>query len=445
MEVLIKIGQFVLSFSLLVIIHEFGHFIFARMFGIRVEKFYLFFNPGFSLFKKKIGDTEYGIGWVPFGGYVKIAGMIDESMDTEQMKQPPQPYEFRSKPAWQRLLVMLGGVIMNVVLALLIFIGMSWKYGEQYIANEDLVYGWAFNELGHEIGFENGDRILAVDGKPIERAGMVFQELLLGSGREVTVLRDGRETTVTVCDEFVPRLLNSPDLMDYRMPFVVGHVAEGSGAERAGIIPGDSLVAADSIPLAYFDQYLAYVGERGGRTVDITLYRTDARSGSRAVMTLPVELSEEGKMGLVPYYITRYVPVQTYKYTLLSSIPAGFRMTGRQINGYIKQLKLIFSPKTEAYKSLRGPLGIYDIFPKAWDWSVFWTLTGFLSIVLAVMNILPIPGLDGGHTVFVLYEMATGRKPGEKFMEYAQLAGLLLLFAIIIYATGNDILRLFTK
>lgn len=443
MDILIKIGQFILSFSLLVIIHEFGHYIFARMFGIRVEKFYLFFNPGFSLFKKKTGDTEYGIGWIPFGGYVKIAGMVDESMDTEQLKQPAKPDEFRSRPAWQRLLVMLGGVIMNVVLALLIFIGMSWKYGEVYIANEDVEYGWTFNELGHQIGFMDGDRIIAVEGNPIESAFLVLQEIVLNNAPEVSVLRDGVPTTVQIPEEAVPQLLNSVDLMSLRIPFVIHTVAEGSGAERSGLMAGDSLVAADGIPMTWYDQYRSYFGERPGQTVEISVVRSSGPDSEP--VTLPVEISGEGTLGVYAYTAGRYIPVRSREYTIFAAIPAGIRMTGSEIAGYWKQLKLIASPKTEAYKSLRGPIGIFEIFPDTWSWQVFWRLTGFLSIVLAVMNLLPIPGLDGGHTMFVLYEMIARRKPGEKFMEYATLAGLLLLLALIIYATGNDILRLFTK
>ncbi|MCC8034331.1 MAG: RIP metalloprotease RseP [Rikenellaceae bacterium] len=443
METLIKISQFILSFSLLVIIHELGHYLFARMFGIRVEKFYLFFNPGFSLLKKKIGDTEYGIGWIPFGGYVKIAGMIDESMDTEQMRQPAKPDEFRSKPAWQRLLVMLGGVIMNVILALVIYIGLSWHFGDEYIATEDVKFGWVFNDLGHQVGFRDGDIILSVEGKHIPDASMVFVQIALTKSAEVTVLRDGQELSITVPQEAIASLLNSPDFMSLRIPFVVRGVIAGSGADRAGIFPGDSLVAADGTQMLYFDQYLEYIGSRKGETVELTLYRND--HGEKAPMTLEVEVSEEGKIGLEPYNITRYVPLQTKKYNLLTAVPAGFKRTGAEISSYWKQIKLIFTPKTEAYKSLGGPIAIFQVFPHFWSWEVFWRLTAFLSLVLAVMNILPIPGLDGGHVMFVIYEIITGRKPGEKFMEYAMLLGLLLLFSLIIFATGNDIYRFFIK
>lgn len=443
MEILIKVLQFILSFSLLVIVHELGHFIFARMFGIRVEKFYLFFNPKFSLFKIKIGETEYGIGWIPFGGYVKIAGMIDESMDTEQMALPPKPDEFRSKPAWQRLFVMLGGVIMNIILAVCIYIGMSWYYGDRYIANEDIKFGWSFNDLGHEIGFQDGDKILTVGGKTIENYAMILPEIVINNVSEVEVLRNGNRVTLPIADNFIARLLNDPEIMTPRIPFVVANVIESSGAAEAGLQRGDSLMAVNHIPLTYFDEYHKYIKTKSGETIDLTYARKQDEGVNE--ITIPVQVSENGTIGLQPYAINYYVPVQTKNYSFLAAIPNGLQRTGVEINNYWKQLKLIFQPKTEAYKSLGGPIAIFQIFPDFWSWEVFWKLTAFLSLVLAVMNILPIPGLDGGHVMFVLYEIVTRRKPGDQFLERAQLLGIFILLSLIIFATGNDIYRFFIK
>lgn len=443
MDIAIKILQFIASFSLLVIIHELGHFIFARMFGIRVEKFYLFFNPGFSLFKVKIGETEYGIGWIPFGGYVKIAGMIDESMDTEQMALPPQPDEFRSKPAWQRLLVMLGGIIMNVLLAVFIYIGMSWYYGDRYIANDDMVYGWAFNDLGHEMGFRNGDRILTVGGSKVEDAYSILPEMVINNVSETEVLRDGRKVTIPIEDNFIARLINDPEIMSPRIPFVAANVLESGGAANAGIEKGDSLIAINEVAMIYFDEYLEYIGNNAGKTIELTYARD--KDGSTTEHTTSVVVSEAGKIGIQPYAINYYVPVQSKNYTFLESIPNGLKRTGTEISNYGKQLKLIFQPKTEAYKSLGGPIAIFQIFPDYWNWEVFWRLTAFLSLVLAVMNILPIPALDGGHVMFVLYEIITKRKPSEKFLEKAQMTGAFIILTLLILATTNDITRFFTK
>ncbi len=444
MEVLIKIAQFILSFSLLIIIHELGHYMFARMFGIRVEKFYLFFNPGFSLFKKKIGDTEYGIGWIPFGGYVKIAGMIDESMDTEQMKQPAKPDEFRSKPAWQRLLVMLGGVIMNIVLALVIYIGLSWHYGASYIANEDIEFGWTFDETGHVLGFRNGDIILDVNGNKIENYAMVPYEITISIAPRVRVLRDGQEITVDVPGDAMAKLLENPGFMYPRFPFVAANVQENSGAHRAGVIPGDSLIAADGIAMRWFDEYIEYLAGKENQIVELSLIRT-GNDGTKTPMTVEVELSPEGRLGVGAHHFSHYYPTQSFKYGFFQSIPVGLKRTGSDVSNYLRQMKLIFTPKTEAYKSLGGPITIFQVFPNTWSWYSFWSLTAFISLILAVMNLLPIPGLDGGHVLFVLYEIVARRKPGEKFMEYATLCGILIIFSLMIFATGNDIYRYFIK
>ena len=443
MELVIKITQFVLSFSLLVIIHELGHFLFARMFGIRVEKFYLFFNPWFSLCKFKIGKTEYGIGWIPFGGYVKIAGMIDESMDTEQMAQPPQPDEFRSKPAWQRLLVMVGGVLMNVVLALCIYIGMSFTWGDRYIANEDVPYGYVFNDLGHRIGFQDGDRVLSVEGKEIENSAMVFLTMVLDQATEVEVLRNGEYVTVTIPEQYRAEMLNSADFMEIRSPFVVGDLLEDSPAAQAGLQKGDSLTAFNGEPMGFFDQYQQALATHSGQRVTVTVARDSA--GVQILRTLPMEVSSEGKIGVMVASPFRYIPIRTQSYTFWQAIPNGLHRTGTEIANYWKQIKMLFSPSTEAYKSLGGVLAIGSIYPTSWNWEAFWSITAMLSLVLAVMNILPIPALDGGHVLFLLYEVISRRKPSDKFMEHAQMVGILILLALLIFANGNDIYRFFIK
>ena len=446
MDTVIKILQFIVSLSLLVIIHEFGHFLFARLFKTRVEKFYLFFDPWFSLFKFKKGDTEYGIGWVPFGGYVKISGMIDESMDTEQMKSPPQPYEFRAKPAWQRLLIMVGGVVMNVVFALIIYIGMSYKWGETVLENKDIVYGYTFNSLGQEMGFRNGDRIVDIDGKPATEYLDVLKSILISQPEYVTVDRNGQKIRIDITDESINRLLQSADstsLLMPRIPFVVGSVVSGSGAAQAGLHPGDSLISYNGTPITFFDQYSSAFHAAPGDTVTLGLVRkTD---GITKISTLPVKVSAEGTIGVYPRTIDSMLTFSTHNYSLLESIPAGFKRTGAEISSYIDQIKLLFNPKTEAYKSLGGVITMGSIFPTEWDWQRFWSITAFLSIILAVMNILPIPALDGGHVLFLLVEVITRRKPSDKFLEYAQIVGMFIIFALMIFATGNDIYRFFIK
>ncbi len=446
MDTVIKILQFIVSLSLLVIIHEFGHFLFARLFKTRVEKFYLFFDPWFSLFKFKKGDTEYGIGWVPFGGYVKISGMIDESMDTEQMKSPPQPYEFRAKPAWQRLLIMVGGVVMNVVFALIIYIGMSYKWGETVLENKDIVYGYTFNSLGQEMGFRNGDRIVDIDGKPATEYLDVLKSILISQPEYVTVDRNGQKIRIDITDESINRLLQSADstsLLMPRIPFVVGSVVSGSGAAQAGLHPGDSLISYNGTPMTFFDQYSSAFHAAPGDTVTLGLVRkTD---GITKISTLPVKVSAEGTIGVYPRTIDSMLTFSTHNYSLLESIPAGFKRTGAEISSYIDQIKLLFNPKTEAYKSLGGVITMGSIFPTEWDWQRFWSITAFLSIILAVMNILPIPALDGGHVLFLLVEVITRRKPSDKFLEYAQIVGMFIIFALMIFATGNDIYRFFIK
>lgn len=442
MDIIVKILQFIASFSILVFVHEFGHFLFAKMFGMRVDKFYLFFNPWFSLVKFKIGETEFGIGWVPFGGYCKIAGMIDESMDTKALSKPAEPWEFRAKPAWQRLLVMLGGVMMNIVLAIFVYIGMSSHYGDDYVANKDIVYGWQFNELGQEIGFRNGDRIVSVNGEIYDDIDDIIKKIVLSNGKTVEVLRDGETVSIDIPEEYTGQILHSQrDFMIPRAPFVIDSLTPDGGAKAAGILPGDSLIAMNGTPMCFFDEYHKVLQDKKSQQIELTIVRDSA--GIDIMKTLPVNVSDQGLIGATIRIDT--LPVTHISYNLLQAIPAGFKRTGSEIADYVDQIKLIFTPKTEAYKNLGGPIMIGSIFPNTWDWFKFWSLTAFLSVVLAVMNILPIPALDGGHVLFLLYEVITRRKPSDKFMEFAQILGMLLIFGLMIYVTGNDIYRFFIK
>ncbi|MDR2883091.1 MAG: RIP metalloprotease RseP [Alistipes sp.] len=446
MEIFIKVLQLIMALSLLVFVHELGHYFTARRFGIRVEKFYLFFDAwGFRFFRFRIGDTEFGLGWIPFGGYCKIAGMIDESMDTEAMKQPPRPWEYRSKPAWQRLTVIVGGVFMNLVAAIVIYIGISWHWGDEYIDNSDIRWGYTFNDLGREIGFRDGDRIVSFDGEPVTGSWSgVYGDMLIGQVREVGVLRDGSPVTVTIPGERMVEMLDSPGFMTPRMPFVAAEIAPGSGAEEAGMMPGDSLVALNGRAMIFFDQYVAAVGAMTGQTAAVTVIRDSVGATVRRVLN--VEVSAEGKMGVGPESAAAmWFPVRTREYTLAQAIPAGFRRAGAEIGSYWRQLKLIVSPGTEAYKSVGSLITIGSIFPGTWNWLHFWTVTAFLSIILAIMNILPIPALDGGHALFLLWEVATGRRPSDKFLERATMVGLMLLMALMVLAFWNDIYRFFIK
>ena len=439
MEVLIKIIQFFMSLSLLVAIHEFGHFIVARMFKIRVEKFYIFFDPWFSLFKFKRGDTEYGMGWVPLGGYVKIAGMIDESMDLEQMKAPVQPWEFRAKPAWQRFCVMVAGVVMNVLLAVLIYSGIRYVWGESYMANADVKWGYEFNEAAERMGFRDGDKVLTVDGEELDAVGDLRSMLLLTEGdREVVVERGGEKLTLNIpFDEMLAMRRNREyeDLYTLRVPFIIDSIASASAAQ-AGLKVGDEVVAcnehenvsATTMTTSLLQQY-------SGDTVTLRVLRAGAEQELR------VPVGEDGKIGVM-LKADLFQP-RTREFTLLQAIPAGAALAGETIADYWEQLKLIFQPKTKMYEELGGFISIGKIFPSEWNWLQFWSMTAFLSIILAVMNILPIPGLDGGHALFTLWEMLTGRKASDKFLEVMQYIGLTILFVLLVYANGNDIYRLF--
>lgn len=441
MEVLIKIIQFFMSLSLLVAIHEFGHFIVARMFKIRVEKFYIFFDPWFSLFKFKRGDTEYGMGWVPLGGYVKIAGMIDESMDLEQMKAPVQPWEFRAKPAWQRFCVMVAGVVMNVLLAILIYSGVRYVWGESYMANADAKWGYEFNEAAERMGFRDGDKVLSVDGEELDAVGDLRSMLLLTEGdREVVVVRGGEQMTLNIpFDEMLAMRRNREyeDLYTLRVPFIIDSIASESAA-AAGLRVGDEVVACNEHEnVSATTMTTSLLKQYSGDTVTLRVLR----AGAEQELQVPVDA--DGKIGVM--LKTDMFQPRTREFTLLQAIPAGVSLAGETIADYWEQLKLIFQPKTKMYEELGGFISIGKIFPSEWNWLQFWTMTAFLSIILAVMNILPIPGLDGGHALFTLWEIITGRKASDKFLEVMQYIGLAILFVLLVYANGNDIYRLFVN
>lgn len=438
MEILIKILQLIASLSLLVLIHEFGHYIFARIFKCRVEKFYLFFDPWFSIFKKKIGDTEYGIGWLPLGGYCKISGMIDESMDKEQMAEPAKPWEYRSKPAWQRLLIIVGGVMMNFLLAVIIYIGMTFAWGDSYIKNSDVHSGYAFSQQAQDLGFRNGDKIVSVDGVPVESAHSVQMDIILSSKREVEVDRNGESVTIIIPDERVKDILNVRNLIELRMPFVVAAVDAQGNAAKAGMAVGDTVKMIDSVKIDFFDQSKELLVDKSNDTVMMVVAR------GAQMIELPVVVNADGKIGIgvLDDRYSNYV-VSTKNYTLWESVPKGIERGVDQVGSYLKQLKLIVSPETEAYKSVGGFITMGKIFPAQWNWYAFWNITALLSIMLAVLNILPIPALDGGHMVFILYEIITRRTPSQKFMEVAQYVGFVLLLALLLFANGSDVLRLF--
>lgn len=440
MDIVIKILQFIVSLSLLVIIHEFGHFLFARLFKTRVEKFYLFFDPWFSLFKFKKGDTEYGIGWVPFGGYVKISGMIDESMDTEQMKRPPQPWEFRSKPAWQRLLVMIGGVLMNFLLALFIYSMILYAWGERYTALGDMTYGMKFNEQAQKIGFRDGDILKRADGKELTRFNMDMIRSVV-EAREVTVLRNGEEKKILMPElSLLDVAKEDPMFMDLFCPNVVDSVLAGGGFAKAGIQKGDSLLAFNGKPLASWNEFqhemnvLKAKAELEKKTsAEFSLVYS--RAGVRDTVNVQTDSNfKVAAIGSIPDY-----KVTEVDYGFFQSFPAGVTLGINTLKGYVNDMKYVFT--AEGAKSLGGFGTIGSIFPKVWDWQRFWEMTAFLSIILAVMNLLPIPALDGGHVLFLLYEIIARRKPSDKFLEYAQVVGMFLLFGLLIWANFNDVMR----
>ena len=437
--ILIKALQFFASLSLLVMIHEFGHYITARIFKIRVEKFYIFFNPWFSLYKRKVGETEYGIGWLPLGGYVSLAGMIDESMNLEQMKQEPQPWEFRTKPAWQRLIVMLAGITMNVLLAMGIYSAMLYTWGENYYHNDDMVYGYTFNEAGEGLGFVDGDKIISIDGEAIGNVREIDKKLIIADdNRSVVVERGGEQVTLTLpLEELVAMRENGSIIGFYQpiIPFVIEEVVMDS-AKDSGLLANDEIIAIDDTHVDDFFAGKELLAKAAGRNAEIDIVRN-----ATDTLRLTAPINAEGQIGVN----VKMIAPRSVEYGLFESIPAGIRRTGSEIASYWDQLKMIVNPKTKSYKEVGGFIAIGNIFPSEWNWQSFWSLTAFLSVILAIMNILPIPGLDGGHALFTLWEIITRRKPSDKFLEVMQYIGLGLLLLLLVYANGSDIVKLFIK
>lgn len=440
METILKIVQVILALSILILVHEFGHYFFARLFKIRVEKFYLFFDPWFSVlkYKPKNSETEYGIGWLPLGGYCKIAGMIDESMDKEALKEEPKPWEFRSKPAWQRFFVMFGGVFFNFILAILVYSATLFTWGEEYLKNSDAVYGVQCNDLAKEIGFRNGDKIISFDGNEVVKFHELQVILARNQAKSATVIRGGEQVTVNIGEEYLPAILSTPGMFTLRVPFQILSVPDSSLNASAGLLAGDRIVAIDSTEAFIIQDVQSLLSQYAGGSADFSIKRGDS------IIIKRLQIDGQGKLGIVlEGDINKFFKVTTQDYSLARSIPAGFEKSIATIGNYFKELGLIFSPKTEAYKSVGSFISIGKIFPSTWQWDIFWNITAWLSIMLAVLNLLPIPALDGGHILFVIFEMITGRKPSDKFLEYAQIAGMFILFGIMFLAFGNDIYRLF--
>ena len=444
MIALIKTLQVILALGILILVHEFGHFFFAKLFRIRVDKFFLFFDAGgFKLLSTKTGwfarlfpkatqwETEYGIGWLPLGGYCKIAGMIDESMDTEHLKTEPQPWEFRTKPAWQRLLVMAGGVLFNFILAIIVYTSILSTWGEAYISNEGKqIYT---NELARDMGFRNGDHIISFDDYYPENFGMLQADLAREMADKATVLRDGDTLDIYLDHNRIGDVLSNPGMFDLAMPFTVKEIAEGSANAGAGLTAGDRIIGIDSTGICFVQDAWPVLAEHAGKRIPVVVLR------GADTLALDLQVDTTGKLGI----FLEQPEVNRKEYSFISAIPAGFRKTFSTIGGYLKDLKLVVTPSTEAYKSVGSFIAIGQIFPSTWDWHSFLSILALLSVMLGVMNLIPIPALDGGHILFTIYEMITGRKPSDKFLYVTQLIGMVLLLGLMFLAFGNDIARLF--
>lgn len=437
----IKALQLILSLSILVILHEMGHFLPAKWFKCRVEKFYLFFDPWFSLFKKKIGDTVYGIGWLPLGGYVKISGMIDESMDKEQMKQAPKDYEFRSKPAWQRLIIMIGGVTVNLLLGFFLFAMILWVWGENRLPMQNLKDGVMVNPISEKVGLKNGDKIVSVDNKPVEDYYSLTRDIILDEGKTVQVNRNGQLVNLELPKGTIRSLIKQKaSFVKPRVAPIVDTVFSGVGKfTQDSLLKGDKVIALNNTPITFYDQYLAEMPKYKNQEITLTVLRN--------ADTVQVKAKSD-TAGRVGFFVWPEKIAGTYKekYAFFPAIPAGINKGWENLVMNIKNFKLLFtSDEVKASESLGSFLSIGNMFGAEWDWELFWSMTALLSIVLAFMNMLPIPALDGGHVLFTLYEIITGRKPGDKFMEYAQMVGMVLLLGLMAYAIGLDFWRAFFK
>jgi regulator of sigma E protease len=433
---LIKAGQLILSLSILIVLHEFGHYLPARWFNTRVEKFYLFCDYKFSLFKKKIKDTEWGIGWIPLGGYVKISGMIDESMDTEQMKQPPKDYEFRTKKTWQRLIIMIGGIVVNFIVGILIFIMVLFVWGKDYYKMEDLPNGFAVHDTFKKYGFQDGDKILTINGEVPMDVLEVNIALLVRSTSKIGVEhQDGTRQEIELHEDIEWEMFESGAMPAFvpRTYIVIDSLDTTMNALKQGFMEGDSIVSVNNGKVEFFDQFVDSLQANKGENVVVGFYRGDS------LMTLPAAIDTNGTMGFVRKNITDWVKPRHKDYGFGESIPAGFDKAFQTLNDYVVQMKFIFTAKGASSIGGFGSFG--SLFSPTWDWHSFWSMTAFISIILAFMNFLPIPALDGGHIMFLLYEMISGRKPNEKFMEYAQMVGIILLLGLLVYANGNDIYK----
>ena len=444
MEILIKVSQFILSLSLIIVLHEFGHYWPARYFKIKVEKFYLFFDVNFSLFKKKIGETEWGIGWLPLGGYVKIAGMIDESMDKEQMAKPPKSWEFRSKPSWQRLIIMLGGVTVNFIMAIIIYIALAYSYGSSSISLGSIKDGFVItNPILTEAGFRTGDKIITVDGQTLETYSDLRKSIIGSTNYQVE--RDGNTLEIQLPVDFLGKLSSSEDMstFEFRRPFIIQSVSDESLNKDYDIRQGDRIISVNGQEIKYADQLDPLLQQNSNQTIEVELIRDTFR------IKKTLNVDQDGKLGIM-YGATvqnmvdlGLMKVSINSYSFLESIVAGTNRFVSFTGFYIEQFVAIFNPSTGAYKGLGGFISIGNIFPSTWDWQSFWNTTAFLSIMLGVLNLLPIPALDGGHAMFLVYEMVSGRKPSDKFMETVQVIGFIILLALVIFANGNDIYKLF--
>ncbi len=436
----LKTIQLILSLSILVTIHELGHFATAKWFKCRVEKFYLFFDAWFSIWKKKIGETIYGIGWIPLGGYVKISGMIDESMDKEQMQQPPKPYEFRSKPAWQRLIIMVAGVIMNILLALFLFIMITYKWGDDYLPPQNVKYGIYADSLARNIGLQNGDNIIAVDNNPVKNFADITHDIMTNEAKTLQVLRDGQTININIPDNFIKGLTHTrfKKFIDVQFPVVVDSVDKAHSKFVSGILlKNDKIIGINNHPLQFYQEFDSLKKSFANKIISIQVLRgTDTT-------TVQARLDDKAVVGFQPKLAGELFGTVHHNYSFGESIPLGIQRCFSTLGKYITGLQQIISGKVNPNDSVGSIISIGNIFPSFWDWQSFWSITALLSIILAFMNILPIPALDGGHALFCIYEIITGRKPTDKFMEYAQMVGMILLLGLMAYALGLDIFRLF--